>query len=170
MRLFFHKVIIIFNTLFSSLSKTLCTSVVKFPASTSVHTTETLFQFIIMCKMAPTQCILYRSKQVTVGGCQIWAVSRMGKNSPSHFCDCLTCAQAGVRLGIVVKEKDVFHVSVTMNSADALWQFEVQSSIITSVRLLSAVNAVAGGLLRGLSPVCFIALKIPGPTSPHTHW
>jgi hypothetical protein len=33
----------------------------------------------------------------------------------SHFCDCLTCAQAGVRPGIVVKEKDVFRVSVRRN-------------------------------------------------------
>jgi hypothetical protein len=39
---------------------------------------------------------------VVVIGCQIWAVSRMGKNSPSHFCDCLTCAQVGVRPGIVM--------------------------------------------------------------------
>jgi hypothetical protein len=49
-------------------------------------------------------------------------VSRMGKNSPSHFCDCLTCAQVGVRPGIVLKEKDVFHVSVGTNSAGALSQ------------------------------------------------
>jgi hypothetical protein len=60
---------------------------------------------------------------VVFGGCQVWAVSRMGKNSPPHFCDCLTCAQAGVRPGIVVKEKDVFHVSVRTNSTDALLQF-----------------------------------------------
>jgi hypothetical protein len=32
------------------------------------------------------------------------------------------CAQAGVRLAIVMKE-DVFHVSVMMNSADVLSQF-----------------------------------------------
>jgi hypothetical protein len=49
---------------------------------------------------------------VVVRRCQIWAVSRMGKNSPSHFCDCLMCVQASVRLGIVMKEKDIFHVSV----------------------------------------------------------
>jgi hypothetical protein len=55
---------------------------------------------------------------VVVEGCQIWAVSRTGKNSPRH--DCLTCAQAGVRPGIAVKEKDVIHVSVRMNCTDAL--------------------------------------------------
>jgi hypothetical protein len=43
----------------------------------------------------------------------------MGKNSPSYFCDCLTCAQAGVRSGIVVKEKDVFQTNFT----DAMSQF-----------------------------------------------
>jgi hypothetical protein len=48
---------------------------------------------------------------VIVGGCQIWAVSRMGKNSPSHFCSCLMCAQAGVRLGNV-KGKDKLYGSV----------------------------------------------------------
>jgi hypothetical protein len=48
-----------------------------------------------------------------VGGRQIWAVSWMGKNSPYHFPYCLTRAQDGVRPGIVVKEKEVFHVSVS---------------------------------------------------------
>jgi hypothetical protein len=50
-------------------------------------------------------------------------VSRTGKNSSSHFCDCLACAPDGVRPGIVVKEKDVFHVPVRTNSPDALSQF-----------------------------------------------
>jgi hypothetical protein len=36
--------------------------------------------------MVPTYCILYRAKQVVVGGCQIWTVSRTGKNGPYHFC------------------------------------------------------------------------------------
>jgi hypothetical protein len=53
----------------------------------------------------------------------ILAVSRMGKNSPSHICDCLACAQVGVRPGIVVKEKAVFHVSVRTNCKDTLPQF-----------------------------------------------
>jgi hypothetical protein len=70
--------------------------------------------------MAATYCSLYRAKQVTVGRRQIWSVSRTGKSSASEFCDCLTCAQAGVRLGIVVKEKDVFHVSVRTNCMHAL--------------------------------------------------
>jgi hypothetical protein len=52
---------------------------------------------------------------MVVGGCQMWAVGRMGKNSLSHFCDCLTYARTGVRPGIVVKEKDVFRVSVRTN-------------------------------------------------------
>jgi hypothetical protein len=48
---------------------------------------------------------------------------RMGKNSRSHFCDYVTCAQAGSRPGIVVKEKDVFHVSGRTNYTDELSQF-----------------------------------------------
>jgi hypothetical protein len=52
-----------------------------------------------------------------VRGCQMWVVSRIGKNSPSHFCYCLICVRAGVRPGIV--KEDVFHVSIKMNSADA---------------------------------------------------
>jgi hypothetical protein len=53
----------------------------------------------------------------------MWAVSRKGKNSSPHFCDCLTCAEAGVRPGIVVKEKDVFRVSVRTNCTVALSRF-----------------------------------------------
>jgi hypothetical protein len=60
---------------------------------------------------------------VAVRGCQIWAVSRMRKKSPSHFCDCVTCVQAGVRPGIIMKEKDVFHVLVRTNSVYVLSQF-----------------------------------------------
>jgi hypothetical protein len=45
------------------------------------------------------------------------------ENSPSHFCYCLTCAEVCVRPGIVVKEKDVFNVSVRTNCTDALSQF-----------------------------------------------
>jgi hypothetical protein len=47
----------------------------------------------------------------------------MGKNSPPYFCDCLTSVQGGVRLWIVVKEKDVFQVLVRKNSTDVLLQF-----------------------------------------------
>jgi hypothetical protein len=57
---------------------------------------------------------------VAVAGRHVWAVSRTGKNIASHFRDCITCAQAGVRSGIVVKEKEVFRVSVRMKCTDAL--------------------------------------------------
>jgi hypothetical protein len=40
------------------------------------------------------------------------------KKTPFHFCDCPTCAQDGVRPGIVMKEEGIFHVSVRMNSVD----------------------------------------------------
>jgi hypothetical protein len=105
------------------LSKTLYTSVVKFPASTSEHIMKTLFQFVAMCKMlshvantlqGQTGC----SRRMPDVGCE--------QDGEEHrrlrFCDCLTRA-AGVRPGIVVKEKDVFHVSVRTNSTEALSQF-----------------------------------------------
>jgi hypothetical protein len=60
---------------------------------------------------------------MVVRGCQTWAVSRLGKYSPTCFCDCLMCGQDGVRPDIIMKEKDIFHVSVCMNSMDALFQF-----------------------------------------------
>jgi hypothetical protein len=46
-----------------------------------------------------------------------------GEEQSITFCYCLTCAQAGVRLGIVVKEKDVFRVSFKTTSRDALSHF-----------------------------------------------
>jgi hypothetical protein len=49
-------------------------------------------------------------------------VSRVGKNSSSHFCYCLTRAEAAVRPAIVM-EKDVFYVLVRMSCADVLLQF-----------------------------------------------
>jgi hypothetical protein len=137
MRLFFHKVSVIFNTLLPMLSKTLYTSAVKFPASTSELITQTLFQFAAICKMASMQCIPYRAKQAVVGRCQIWAVSGMGKNSPSHFRDCPTYAQAGGRPGIAVKEKDVFHVSVRTNCTDAYSHAKVYSVLLNAGKNVS---------------------------------
>jgi hypothetical protein len=63
MRLFFHKVFIIFNTLLPMLSKMLYTGVVKFPDSTSTCVAKTLFQFFVSCKMASTQRFLYRARE-----------------------------------------------------------------------------------------------------------
>jgi endonuclease/exonuclease/phosphatase (EEP) superfamily protein YafD len=105
---FFLQFDIIFNTLLPVFKETLCIIVVKFCALTSGHISKTLFQFIVICKMTSMWCILYRAKQVVVRWYQIWAVSSMGENSPFHFHDCATCVQAGVRLGIVMREKDYF--------------------------------------------------------------
>jgi hypothetical protein len=63
--------------------------------------------------------ILYRAKEVVVKGYHIQAVNRMMMKSPSHFCECLTCAQAGVRTSTVMEE-GIYHVLVTMNSTDVL--------------------------------------------------
>jgi hypothetical protein len=112
MRLFFHKYpsFSTFNTLFPTLSTMLYTGVVKFPALLRSGSRKLFFSSLSSAKWLPhsENLFLHRIKQVTVGRCQMWAVSRLGKNSASHFCDCLT----RVRPGIVVKEKDVFHVSV----------------------------------------------------------
>jgi hypothetical protein len=122
MRLFFHSFPSIFNTFLLTLCKTLYTNAVKFPASTSEHVTKT---FSIRCHLQNGIHVLHPFQGQTGGSRRVpvWAVSGMGMNSPSHFCDCLTCAQAGVRPSIVVKEKDVFHFSVRMNSSDVFSQF-----------------------------------------------
>jgi hypothetical protein len=57
---------------------------------------------------------------------------RIWKNIPYNFSNCLTCEQAGARLGIFVKAKDVFHVSIRINSADELLQF-VESFLVPLV-------------------------------------
>jgi hypothetical protein len=51
MRLFFHRVFIIFNTLLPTLSKTLYTSVVKFPALTLENIIQTLFSSLPSVKL-----------------------------------------------------------------------------------------------------------------------
>jgi hypothetical protein len=76
---------------------------------------------------------------VVVGGCQIWAVSRLGKKNPPHFCQCLVCSHACVRPGIVVKEKDVFHVSVRTNCTEAFSQFVL--NLLSALVLCSEVEA-----------------------------
>jgi hypothetical protein len=53
-RLLFQTVSVIFNTLLPMWSKKPYTDVVKFPASTSEHITETLFQFTVVSKTAFT--------------------------------------------------------------------------------------------------------------------
>jgi hypothetical protein len=102
MRLFFHKVSVIFNTCLPTFSTTLYTRLQNSLPQIRNKTRKRNFSSLLPAK------------------CQIWAFSSLGKTSQFNFCDCLTCAQAGVRLGIVVKEKDVFHVSVRMNCTDAL--------------------------------------------------
>jgi hypothetical protein len=73
------------------LSRMLYTILLKSPASTLEHM-KTMFQFVVICKMVSMFCIIYGAKEMAVRKCQVWAVSRMWKNSPSHFCDCITRA------------------------------------------------------------------------------
>jgi hypothetical protein len=82
MWLFFHMESVIFNTRLPTFRKTLYTSVVKLPVSTTERITKTRFQFVVICKMASTQCIHYKAELMEVQGCQTWAVSGMGKNMP----------------------------------------------------------------------------------------
>jgi hypothetical protein len=72
----------------------------------------------------------------------MWAVSRMQKNSPSHFCDCLKCAQAGVRSGIVAKEKDIFHFRL----GQTLWMQCHRLFKVSLYRLLCALKLKQGVL------------------------
>jgi hypothetical protein len=103
-----------FEDTLPTLSEMLCTSVVKFPASTSEHIRKIAFNLLSSAKWRPSSaCILYRGKQEVPAGCEVWAVSRTGKKV--HVC--ASC----VRLGIVVKEKEVFHVSVRKNCTDVFF-------------------------------------------------
>jgi hypothetical protein len=58
MRLYFHKFSAIFNTLFPALSKTLCTSVVKFRATISQNVTSDARELQTNCYSASVQFVL----------------------------------------------------------------------------------------------------------------
>jgi hypothetical protein len=120
MKLFFHKVSVICTILMPPPCKTLYTYAIRFPVSTH-HKHFVSIRSLLQNGVHVAH--LYKAKQAVDAGCQIWAVSRMGRNSPPHFYHCITCARAAVRSGIVVKEKDVFRVSVSANSTDAMMRF-----------------------------------------------
>jgi hypothetical protein len=61
MRLFFHKVSVIFNTLLSVLSKMLSTRVVKLPVSTSEHITSSTRKLLTNCDNASAEFILTKT-------------------------------------------------------------------------------------------------------------
>jgi hypothetical protein len=58
------------------------------------------------------------SQRVPDAGCE-----QFGKEQSTQICDYFTCAQAGLRSGIVVKEKYVFLVSVRTKCTNTLSQF-----------------------------------------------
>jgi hypothetical protein len=121
-RLLFHKDYH-FNTLCQHWVRC-CISVLKNSVPRLQSTLQKFsFSLLSSAKRACMYYILYRAKQMIVGECQIWAVSRMGKNNRFCFCDCLKCVQVGVRLGNIMKEKDIFYVLVRINSTDTLSQF-----------------------------------------------
>jgi hypothetical protein len=108
MKLLSHKVSVICNAFLTSLSKTLYTNVAN-------HV-----NFVpVLCHPQNGVHVVQPLQDQTGGSRRVADVSRKQgrKNTPSHFCD------GGVRPGIVVKEKDVFSVSVRVNSTDALSQF-----------------------------------------------
>jgi hypothetical protein len=56
------------------------------------------------------------------------------------------CAQVGVRPGIVVKEKDVFHISVRTNFMDALplvMCSEVEARNLTTLVCIASYSTLA---------------------------
>jgi hypothetical protein len=107
---FFHKVAFIL-TQFCQRSVRRCIPVFYSPLPRLIGTRpENFDSFHCLLQngvhvLHPLQDQTGRSRTVPDLGCE-----RTGKNSLSHFCDC------GVRPGIVVKEKDVFRISVRTNS------------------------------------------------------
>jgi hypothetical protein len=121
MRLFFHRVFVIFKTLLPTLTKMPYTSVVIL----SVLTPEAYHKnFVsVACHLQNGIHVVHCLQGQTGGSHRLPGLGceQNGKKSPSHFW-IASCVQAGVRLGIVRKE-DVFHVSVRTNCLDVLLQF-----------------------------------------------
>jgi hypothetical protein len=96
-RLFSHKVSVIFEKLLPVLSNTTCTSDVKIPClEFGAHNENSVS---VPCHLQDGVYVVHPLQ---------------GQRGVSRR------AKVGVRPVIVVKEKDVFHVSVRMNCADAL--------------------------------------------------
>jgi hypothetical protein len=55
-----------------------------------------------------------------VVGPSFGSVGRMRDNSPPHCCNCLPCAQTGVRCGVAMQEEDVIRFPVRPNPSNSL--------------------------------------------------
>jgi hypothetical protein len=69
LRLFFHKVSFIINTIFPPLLEMLCAGRLKRFAELSELFTQAAFQLVIFRKSACLECVLQVAKNVEVGGC-----------------------------------------------------------------------------------------------------
>jgi hypothetical protein len=105
LRLFFHKVLFIINTLFQPLCEVLYTSHIKLFAEASKLFTHAVFQLIVIHKMASLEYMLrggHKDGSGRVLNLDLW---RMGENSPPR-CSCLPYVQTGVRSGVVMQGVD----------------------------------------------------------------
>jgi hypothetical protein len=69
LRLFFHTVFFIINTLFPPMRETLYDHCVKLFAEALEHFTHAVFQLVVICKMASSECVLHGAKKTDVRGC-----------------------------------------------------------------------------------------------------
>jgi hypothetical protein len=96
----FPKVFTIFNTLVPTLSKMLCTSVIKFRVLTLAHITKTV---LICCHLQNGILIVHTLKGQTSDRQRLsdLGCGQSGEEQSVPFCNCLMCAQAGLRAGLL---------------------------------------------------------------------
>jgi hypothetical protein len=114
MRLFFCTVSVIFNTLLSMLSKTLYTKVIKSPALTSKHVTKNL---VSICHHLQNGVHVMHTLQDQTGGSQRepnLGCEQDGKEQTIKFLQLFTCAHAGMKLGVAMREEDLFWLGQTL--------------------------------------------------------
>jgi hypothetical protein len=117
MRLFSHEVSANINKLLPTLGKTLYSSAVKFPASTSQHLAKLCFNSLSFTKWRPRSASFTGPNGWQSQGA--WCGLCAARGRTVH----LVSAQAGVRAGTVVKENGVLYVSVRTNSTNVCQQF-----------------------------------------------
>jgi hypothetical protein len=96
LRLFPRKIYSIMNTFFPPLCGTLCAGCVKHFAEATEHFTHAVYQFVVIRKMASSECILPGANKMAVGGCKIVTIGWMRENIPPCCCTCIPCTQNGV--------------------------------------------------------------------------
>ena len=122
MWLFFHIVSINCNALLPTLSQELYTDDIVKLVTISETVVNLFHRSIVTLKVYPCNPFFSRPKRC-LSRCKIWTISRMGEDGPSQGRSCLSCVQAGVKPGVVMKEKHRIHVSVSTSLSYAAFQF-----------------------------------------------